>query len=147
MPLGAAPCWSYCYSQSQSSCGLGRCTLASKDFNVLYRTELNKPNRFILCRVLWQLKVQCEAQDWLFVKWPLWKIGEWLVAQCMIVQHKNGLGNLFLSSPFMTYKDDCGTIRPAYLCRLNVHSHPFHIHMHKGLGNPPLVLWDFLLLI
>lgn len=37
--------------------------------------------------------------------------------------------------------------RPSYLCWLNVHSLPFHIHLPKGLGNPSLVLWDFLLLI
>lgn len=29
LPPGAAPCWSYCYTQSQSSYSLGRCTLAS----------------------------------------------------------------------------------------------------------------------
>lgn len=121
--------------------------IPSKDSNVLYRTQLNKLNNFIPCKVLWWFKVHCKAQGWLFVKWPLWKIGEWLVAQCMIMQHRNVLENLFPPPPHMTCTDISGTIRPAYLCQLNVHFLPFHIHLHKGLRNTSLVLWDFLLII
>lgn len=63
------------------------------------------------------------------------------------MQHGNVLENLFPPPPHMTCTDICGTIRPAYLCQLNVHFLPFHIHLHKGLRNTSLVLWDFLLII
>lgn len=104
---------------------------------MLYRTQLNKLNSFIPCKVLWWLKVQCKAQVWLFVKWPLWKIeGEWLVAQCMIMQYRNGLGNLFPPPPHMTRIDVCRTIRPVYLCRLNVRSlpYPFAQRVRKSIS-------------
>lgn len=95
-----------------------------------------------------QRTLRCKAQVLLFLEWPLWKIeGEWLVAQCMIMQHRNVLENLFTPPPHKTCTDICGTIRPAYLCQLNVHFLPFHIQLHKGLRNMSLVLWDFLLII